>query len=652
MGSFSLGTPSELTEPAAVSSAGTLVTETFAEAQGYAEQAWASAFDTLEALKATYPIDWSGVEYSGVSLGGLDGLSLSNPDYPDIAEIVVTMPTFDETAPEFTPITIDDRTVPEFTDTPLPLDIPDPPTDEFPTFDETPPSITQPDLPSPLSLDIPPVPTITDISIPAPPEYDTIDFDATAPVMDLDPPSTGFDYNEDPYTSDLKTALEAKLLNDVVNGGSGLPEATEQAIYDRATSRLEDEESEAYDNILYGISGRGMRVPPGALAAQLLDIENKILRSRTDLNNDILVQQSNLAQENTQFTIAQSIIHENNLMQYTSQYHQRALEASKLTVELAVTIYQVQVEAFKAQLAEYETKAKVFEARIRAETAKAELYRAQIEGVKASVEAQRLYLLAYEAQIQGIQSTIDLYKAEMQAAAIEADINKTQIQSYGLLVEAFKARVGAIEAKYNAYEAHIRGEASKVEIFKAQAQAYVAQIEGVKAQSEVDEIRAKVNLQNVQADIEIYKAAIQRYLAEVEGALKQVEAEIRAEELDVSAYEANVKKYVAEVGALVEVFRAQVDENRARYDLQIKEADLAIKEALGRYQLQQAGIEAAARVYAQLAAAALNSVSASASIGHQESRSDRRGYDVSKAQNENWHNSMSYSYNENHNYSE
>ena len=289
-GTYSLSTPSDLTEPQELSASGGLVIDAFGEAQAYANSAWTEALNLLDELKnKSYPIDWSSIEYDETSLMGLDGLALAPPDYPTIDSVTVTMPSFTDTKPTVTTVDVDERVVPEFTDEPANINIPEAPTDEFPTFDTAAPPITQPNIPTAPDYTIPPVPTIDNISIPSPPEYNFIDFDAEAPTMDLDPPSTGFSWTEELYTSDLKTAVESKLLTDVVNGGSGLDDDTEQAIYDRATSRQEDEFSTAYDAIFNGISARGSRVPPGALSAALLDIENKIIRTREDLNNDILI---------------------------------------------------------------------------------------------------------------------------------------------------------------------------------------------------------------------------------------------------------------------------------------------------------------------------------------------------------------------------
>lgn len=640
---------SDLTAPAELSSSGALVNERFEQARDYGDDAWTQAWGLLSALQdADYVVDWDALEFTNLPLMGLDGLGMNEPTVPTITAPTVALPTFNKELPVLDDVTIIADTPPEFSVADPAFNVPAVPDVEFPIFSDNAPQITDPDIPTKPTVNLPVAPTLDEISIPSPPEFNIPDFTGVEPTMDLTPPEPAFTFAENEHVSDLLTAVNAKLLHDVQTGGSGLGAATEQAIYDRATARQNLENQQSYDEALDFFASRGWVEPPGALAGKLLEVSHKISQVRTDLNNDILVQESNLAQANTHFILAQSIGHEKNLMDYSNQINQRAFDAAKYVVEAAILIYGIKVDGYTAQLTAYKALADVYVARIQAEAVKADLYKAQIEGVKASVDLQQAMIQAYEAQIRGVHALIDLYIAEMQGAKIQADIDQTKIASFTALVGAYQARIQAVTARYNAYEAQIRGEEAKARMYGAQVDAYKSRVEAFKARADVDISRAQVTVELNKAEVDIYRAAIDKFRAEVQASVDQASIEIKAEELDVTMYEAQIKAYSAEVDATVKTYLGRVEEAKAHLELQLKEADIAIKVALAKYGLTTQTVQSAAQIAAQLASAALSSVSASASIGHREARSDSRGY--SRSSSKSSANSNSYSVSHFHSY--
>lgn len=617
--------PALITPPAEASSSGGLVSERFSLAISYGSSAWATAWGLLNELGNTeYDIEWEVDPWVAVPTGGLDGISADRPTTPSVSPIEIDLPSFGGTPPETPDIDIDIEPAPPFNVTDPGFNIPGPPDVEFPTFTEAPPPITDPDIPLAPVVNLPPVPALTPISIPSPPEYNLPDFEGQLPTMDLTPPEPMFVWNEIEYNSDLLTQVKSKLLLDLVNGGSGLNTATEQAIYDRATARQELENQQMYDEALNFWSSRGWTEPPGALAGRLLETSYKIVRTRTDLGNDILVQQSKLAQENTHFIIENTLQNEKQLMDYTNQYQQRAYDAAKFVVESALIIYQAKVEAYKAQLETYRVQAQVFEARIRAEIAKAELYRAQIDGIRLSVDAQRLMIEAYTAQVNSILALIDIYKAQMEGAKIQSEIDRTKIQSFQALVEAYKAQVMATTEHYKAYQAQIAGEVAKAEFYTAQVNGYKARVEAYKAAADIQVARVTAEVELNKGRVEVFKALLDQYTAEVGAAVESAKAQVEIEKLDIIVFQAEVDRYRSEVDALSKLFLGRIEEARAKADVQIKQAELIIREAVAKYSLADASTQAAAKVAAQLAASALSIVSASAALGYQESRRDNR----------------------------
>jgi hypothetical protein len=628
----SIPAPGVLTAEPEVSSSGGLVAERFEQAQLFASEAWNEAQELLDQLAGIeYPIIWEVDPWVSPELMGLGGLGMEEPAPPTIADVVVDTPEFVDVPDEPPVVDLMAEEAPPFDVTDPGFDIPDAPAVNIPQFTENVPQITDPDIPDKPAYNLP-----TAISIPAPPEYNLPDFNADEPYMDLTPPEPAFFWEEAVYTSDVLEQLKTKLLNDLIAGGTGLDNETEQAIYDRAISRQETDNERMYSEALNFFSSRGWDLPPGALSGRLLEVSNQINQSREDLNNDILIQQSKLAQENTHFIITSSIQNEKNLLDYTNQYQQRAFEAAKFVVEAALIVYRARVEAYKAQFDAYRAKADVYVARIRAESVKAELYKAQIDGLRAVVEIDRARIEAYKAQIQGIATLIDMYRTEMEAAKIFTDIQRVKIDAFRAQVDAYQAQLGAITATYNLYQAQIAGEEAKARMYAAQIEGYKSRVEAYKATADVDVSRVQAEVELYKASMEQFKANIEAYRARVQAAIEQAKAEVQIEGLDVDVYKADITRYGAEVDSTTRVFQALIDEAKARSDLSVKTAEIAIRESLGKYGLTTQVVETAAKVSAQLAASAWGSVSASAALGFRESRGDTRAYNLGMRSAANW----------------
>jgi hypothetical protein len=612
-----------LTPPQALSTAGELVAQRFGTASAYAGNLWELAQTLLAQLSAVdFTVDWTGIDLGVVSSSGLDGINAAEPSPLSVADITMATVEFPYSPPDPVINTMPVRVSPSENLTDPGFSIPGPPDVSWPTFSSQVPSIADSIIPEAPMITLPAVPQLSDIVIPSPPEYSIPEFDWELPTDNITAPEPQFVWNEAEYDSDIRRKVAEKLFNELVSGGTGFPEATEQAIYSRATSRMRDEEQVALDQMLDFFSGRGFDLPPGALAGQMLELNNKILKTREDLNNDILVQQSKLAQENTQFIIKASLENEKMLMDYTNQFQGRAFEAAKFVVLSALQVYSAKIEMYKAKLSIYATQAEIYKARVMGETAKAEFYKAQMQGLVAAAEVQKTMIEAYKAQVGAVGMSIELYKAEMEGAQIRASIDEVRIKAFAALVQAYSAQVAAVSERYKGYQAQISGEVAKAEMYKAQVEAYTARVGAYRTEVEADTMVLKQELAINENQVEIFKARIQQYLAQVQASIGQVDAQAKIEGVKVDAFKAEMNGYAAELDVLAKVYLGKIEEAKARAEIEIKEADLTIRESLGRQELIQGNTKAAAQIASQMAAAAISGVNASASIQNGESRSD------------------------------
>lgn len=571
------------------------------------------------------------------------------PNSLSIEDIEVAPVTFTGQEPVIPTFDMINHVAPEFAEKDYGISIPTAPTVLWPEFSKEAPAIPDRSIPLPPDTELPPIPVITDVVIASPPTYDNPQFTAEVPVEDLTLPTVAFNWGESVYNSDLKTKLGDTLFDNLVSGGSGLDEETEQAIYDRATSRLEEEEQKIVDELSDNIAQRGFDIPPGALLTVESEAENKILRSRTDLNKDILIQQSNLAQVNTHFIIQQTVNLETILIKYHDSTQTRTLDAAKYVIATAVQLHTLKLENYKTKLNAYQILAQVYGIRVQAEIAKAEFYKVQIEAAKLSVEVQELYIKAYLGQLEAIKMTLETYRLQMEGANLTAQVDKLKLDGYAVEANAYGVKVNAAAQRYEGYKAQLAGESIKANIYQTDVNAFTAKSSAyhIKTQAEFSKSEAELNLIRMHATV--YEQAIAKYKADITKVISEAEVKARIAGLDVAVYSAEAQNYNAELNAAIDIFRGRVSEMQAQADLSIKSADLAIKAALGEYELTVETAKGVSAVSGQLAAAAAGAINASLHASSSESRSD--SYNRGQSVNYNLSGSESESFIEEHIYS-
>lgn len=528
--------------------------------------------------------------------------------------------------------------------------LPDAPDDVLPAVPGDIPAIGDPALPASPSLDLPPVPVLEDTTLPAIPEVAALSFEGTMPTADLTAPEPMFVYTEGTYQSDVADALRTKLYNDVTLGGTGLSAEVEQAMWDRALTRLNVELAKVHNQVLTNWEAWNCEMPDGVLSSALQEVAFEDTRNRLDLDRDILFKQADLAQQNTHFAITSGLVHEKQLMDYTNQVNQRALEAAKARLQATVDIFNVKVLAYNARLEGYKALAQVFETRVRAELAKVELYRAQIEGAKIHGDLQMQKVEIYGKRVQALNVVIDLYRAQMEGAKLQVDVDRAKIEGARARIEAVVAQIQAITSKFNLYQARIAGETAKVDLYGKQVQAFATQTSAVKVQADINLAQMQAAIEGNKDKVAVLTAAIDKYKADTS-------YELGKDETGAKVYTAKVTGYTAEVGregeylkARVDAFKAQVSEVMARAELIVKEMDANLRAATAAKEIQMEALKAAAQIQAQKVASALTSVSASAQIGFNASLSDAYSRSTSVSDNYSTIASTGEQTNQNYNY--
>lgn len=525
----------------------------------YADQAWSAALgyisDLDEAQSFDLAIDVSTYSWPGTiqkpsiepapSMGDTPDApgEMPYPDAPSTSNI--------EDSPSFT----DSTTAPSETGTPT-----------------APGSIDVPDVPTPPSA----------ASSPGDPDISSI---STAGKPD----SSMMTWQESPFASflDLSGDLRDKISLYVNGTETGVDAAVEEAINDRAMSRLNDELEAQYTQAESYWSARGFSMPPGMLAGQLTELSREHGKRVEELQNDIYVRQVQDAKE-----------YFFNALSTAVQYGQLDLAAMQAKSQFVVDKFKNLVAVYAEEMA--------------ARRAQAEI-------------------------------DVAIYQAELQRYKTESDVNMAE---FAADVEAFKARVQALTS---VYEAEVAKYKSEGEFYNDRYNALIAlyqaerglDIEGFKADidnvryrnaslMDKDKTKAQVYASEMGAKADVYKSRIQAYQGQVSAVVDKFRGE-------VANYQAQIQKYQAEGTLNVEQVKAQLEEIRVKSQVDIQNAQAELSAAVEAWRIHISAIEAQATTTSQLAASALGVLNVSAGVDHSVNMSSqwRNSWSASAAEHYN-----------------
>jgi len=615
------------------------VLERFGLSTEYAESSFAATetyIDNLQALLASFVVP---------SATALNAITL-----PEVLPIdFSTVPTFDTVLSEFPSFThhfipnapnlngipiIGTSSIPERQFDFVPGNLVAP-TLSFGTA-PTEPALNTINIPGKPSYTLPTAPVLPELTLPSPPSISIPEFDAVEPSLELPDSPTSFTYIEAPYNSDIAVVLFAKILNDLANGGTGLDVVTEAELYARGQERQRVENEALYTQVIGQYSSSGFNFPSGIIAAKIAEVLAEISRKTDQINREITINQAELAQKNTHFTIEQAVVLEKMLRDFFNQVADRALEAAKSIALAGIEVFKALVDRQKLKFDIYGVLAEVFKSRIDATRLSVEIYKTQMEAVKVAVDVQEARVRIYQTQVAVTELLIKLYATEMESAKIQAEIESLKVSLFKAQTEAYISRISAEKVKVDIYATSVEADKTRAMAFGETVRAYQIEVEAKKAIVEARIASADLLLRDNAMMIEEYKAKLQAYQLEIDSEIKVAQLEVEAFKTDAMIYDARVKAKSLEYDTKVK----EIDISLRRATLEVErekaELDASVNAYIALKSLQEKGTEGIMNVAAQLAASALNAVNASASIAASDSNSESNATSESESVNYNY----------------
>jgi len=468
-------------------------------------------------------------------------------------------------------------------------------------------------------------------------------FDAEAPVLDLVAPSIREYVPGDEYTSSLLEALKASLEQRITEGGTGLGQQAETAIWERGKER---EARSAADAIakLEQMEQLGYAYPPGLYTDARLRIITETDAAERGHSREVMIESARLELDNVKHALTTAVALESQLIQNANAVEQRLFDASRYATEAGVSIYNARVQAFGALVEVYRAQVQVYEGLIRAELAKVEAYKAQVEAESAKAQVNRALVDQYRTEIEAALSNVEVFKARVGAIQARAELERTKVMIFGEQVRGYAAQVNAYTAGVEGFRARIQAETSKQEAFATQVRAYTAQVEASKSV--------------IDARIAVYRGKLDAYTARWDGYKSAYQGEA-ARAQAIGAYNSSkAEAYSAEVRGVASYNEVLTKQWQTALDQAQRVTEIGIQAAKANAELymttRSLAIDAAkvgAQVSAQLGAAAINTINWSTSYSNAMSSSTSKATSTSQSVSQSISSSNSTSVNTNYNYS-
>ena len=542
-----------------------------------------------------------------------------------------------------TPPAIPDLNIPTFRSSIDSLNIPVAPGWIAPSAPPTEPTledVTVPDMPA---LSMPPVPSLTELTVPSFAGLTLPSFSAQAPEFEGTALTGILQWREPTYHPVIVDEVIAQLRR-MWAGGTGLPEAVEQAMWARAADREDLSAARDIDAVADEFSLRGFTMPSGMQAARVDQMRQELAVKKLGLNRELTIQIAQWQIENARFACEQGIAAENVYVNIFLNQANRLFEAAKFQIESQLNIYNAQVALFNARMNGYQIHAQVFNTLVQAELAKIEVFKAEVEAELAKGKLNQHKVQIYTAMIDALKTQTELFRAQMQGAEIKSNVLRNKIEVFKAQVQAYAEQVQAQKVRFDAYESQVKGESAKAGIIDAEARAYAALIQGKSAQAEIGVKRADVVVQKNRVLIEGYQAALEAEKARIQSQMSVIQSGAQAYIADTQRFAAIAQAEGTKAQVIVSAKEAELRTNVAFYQAQVQAYLGHMEQMIRKASLVLDALKAAGSVASTLAAGAMAGVHVGATLSGSGAVSAAGTDSYSKGESKTFNRSENYNY--------
>lgn len=524
--------------------------------------------------------------------------------------------------------------------------------EDAPEFDPSIGPFSIPDAPAPIDASGAPVrPELRDVALPTAPDITEPSIDTLAQIEipsftfpelptfeDEEPeftgatPTTQIQWQESAYSSTLLDTTRDRVMQ-MLSGGTGLPQAIERALFDRARGREDLTAARAIDQVTADWAARGWDRPQGAQAAQIDAVREQNQLQANALAREILINSAQWEIENLRFAVAQGIAIEQVLIGLWNSMAERALQVARFKVEADIQLFNSLVALFNARQQSRQIAVQVFQAKLQAELAKLDEFRLRIEAEKAKADLNESLVRVYQARVQAIGQRVEVFKTLMEGQRIQSDIERNRIEAYKVDVDAWAETVRARLAEYQGYAERIRGELAKAQVLEAESRAFAATVQAQESNNNTKIARMGSRVQALQASVTKFQALLSAERERIAGQLGAIQARAQSFSADVSRYTADQNAETSERELRFRIIEDRLRNTLALFDTVNRRWESSMTRLQEQSRIKVSQLSAAGQYTSQLAAGAMAALNISASLSGNGSASTTSSYSTSHVYN-------------------
>lgn len=297
-------------------------------------------------------------------------------------------------------------------------------------------------------------PVYEEVTIPDMPVLpETYEADRMTLYNELSVPESELVIEDLTYVTDLSDYLETKLRTIIDGGISGISTTAEQAIYDRAVARKTIETVTMVTEAENYFAARGFSIPPGAMSGRLLEIQQQANNAMTDINNDIIRMQGELAFKGTWEALTRTLDLEKQKRDFFAVQIANVLDKAKTKAQNLMTRVELMLKARESRLKNegmisddvlkrYQMIYDYLKTTIVRLQANAEVYKTKSQIYISNIEAG---IKKWEAEAKKITTTIE---AKSKVNEVQATIAELGIKQADLTTRAYIEKYKSTNEKY------------------------------------------------------------------------------------------------------------------------------------------------------------------------------------------------------------
>ena len=491
---------------------------------------------------------------------------------------------------------------------------------------DAPPAFQQVEMPEYEGGELPPVPELAELQIPDAPDVNWDLYDVERPEFHV-PEEYVFDNNYIADTEELEQRLRARYQawdtdsqtlrarwGEIIQGGTGLPPAIEQAIFDRAVMREDASSEQALEQARGEWAARGFSLPGSTVLAREGEIRRASRVERGRINREVTIQFHEQEIENLRFAVQQGVALEGQRTQLFLQM----LESSRAIVggyyEVERALFQTHVELLRAQIEVYQADITAFREKVQIELSRLEAFRTQLEAERIRGEINQQRVEVYKAQLEGVLANVQVFRAEVEGANAQIQAQVSQMDLYRSRIEAYRSEWEGERVKFDVYNTRVNAEEARTRLYQAQVQAFSERVGAYRSEVEAESTKVNAKTNYNDAIVRQFGVETDAWQTEVNAGIEQLRARVSEYNALIQAYTAEVNSESARVQGESRNAQLAIEHSRANVAAQLKRADQMIQQLQLAESLGLEALKGAAQTNSQLAASALSAVNMTASI--------------------------------------